>query len=217
MLFRQKSQPDVPVPRNDLTKLILANYDNVKKANVSNAIIALAQESFAKAMGLDMRELKVMPVSKGKPKIGESDAAGSKFYVLRSLVPRNWKQKYIAEPEQSPSRHLLVILLMLIKCQGDKVSDEDMWQYLAELGIQQRDEHFELGRVEDQIKSFVQKKYLIQRKQNGTDGNAFSYEAGPNATDEFEGKGGVDAYIEQLFADSLVQGSQDQPEDMDAE
>ena len=35
---------------------------------------------------------------------------------------------------------------------------EDMWQYLAELGIQQRDEHFELGRVEDQIKSFVQKR-----------------------------------------------------------
>ena len=70
MLFRQKSQPDVPVPRNDLTKLILASYGNVKKANVSNAIIALAQESFAKAMGLDMRELKVMPVSKGKPKIG---------------------------------------------------------------------------------------------------------------------------------------------------
>ena len=53
----------------------------------------------------------------------ESDAAGSKFYVLRSLVPRNWKQKFIAEPEQSPSRHLLVILLMLIKCQGDKLSD----------------------------------------------------------------------------------------------
>ena len=43
-------------------------------------------------------------------------------------------------------------------------------------------------------------RYLIQRKQNGTDGNAFSYEAGPNATDEFEGKGGVDAYIEQVIA-----------------
>ena len=69
MLFRQKSQPDVPVQRNDLTKLILASYTNVKKGNVSNAIIALAQEKFAKAMGLDMRELKVMPVSKGKAKI----------------------------------------------------------------------------------------------------------------------------------------------------
>lgn len=69
MLFRQKSQPDVPVPRNDLTKLILASYHSSKKTNVSNAIIALAQESFAKTMGLEMRELKVKPVSKGKIKI----------------------------------------------------------------------------------------------------------------------------------------------------
>ena len=47
-------------------------------------------------------------------------------------------------------------------------------------------------------------RYLIQRKQNGTDGNAFSYEAGPNATDEFEGKGGVDAYIEQVSAFTAI-------------
>ena len=52
----------------------------------------------------------------------EESAAGSKFYVLRSLVPRNWK-KFVADESQNPSRHLLVVLLMLIKCQGDKLSE----------------------------------------------------------------------------------------------
>ena len=40
-------------------------------------------------------------------------------------------------------------------------------------------------------------RYLIQRKQNGNDGNTFTYEAGANAIDELENKGGIDAYIEQ--------------------
>ncbi|KAA6415251.1 MAG: hypothetical protein FRX49_13668 [Trebouxia sp. A1-2] len=217
MLFRQKAQPDVPVPRNDLTKVILASYKDGKKSNMGNAIVALAQESFAKVMGMDMRELRIAPVSKGKSRITENDAGGSKFYVLRSLVPTNWKRKFVADESQNPSRHLLIILLMLIKCQGDKLSEEDMWQYLSELGVQQREVHFKLGKVEDEIKTLVQKKYLIQRKQNGADGNSFTYEAGPNATDELEPKGGIDAYVDQLFTDSLVQPSADQAQDMEME
>ena len=53
----------------------------------------------------------------------ESEAAGSKFYVLRSLVPRNWKKKFIVDDSQCPSKHLLVILLMLIRCAGDKLAE----------------------------------------------------------------------------------------------
>ena len=87
MLFRQKSQPDVPVTRNDLTKVILASYGNVKKANVSNAIIALAQESFAKVLGLDMRELKVMPVTKGKPKIAGVAYMSTMQFILHIIHP----------------------------------------------------------------------------------------------------------------------------------
>lgn len=41
-------------------------------------------------------------------------------------------------------------------------------------------------------------RYLIQRKQNGTDGSTFTLEAGANAVDELESKGGIDMYIEQV-------------------
>lgn len=53
----------------------------------------------------------------------ESETAGSKFYVLRSLVPRNWKKKFMVDDSESPSRHLLMVLLMLIKCHGDKLAE----------------------------------------------------------------------------------------------
>ena len=59
----------------------------------------------------------IMPVS------AENEAAGSKFYVLRSLVPRNWKKKFIVDDSESPSKHLLIVLLMLIKCHGDKLAE----------------------------------------------------------------------------------------------
>lgn len=41
-------------------------------------------------------------------------------------------------------------------------------------------------------------RYLVQRKQNGTDGSTFTLEAGANAVDELESKGGIDMYIEQV-------------------
>lgn len=43
-----------------------------------------------------------------------------------------------------------------------------------------------------------QRRYLIQRKQHGADGNSFTYEAGPNATDDLEPKGGIDAYVDRV-------------------
>ncbi|KAL3159225.1 hypothetical protein ABBQ32_011201 [Trebouxia sp. C0010 RCD-2024] len=124
MLFRQKALPNVPVPRNDLTKVILASYKDTKKdPKLGNAIIALAQEYFPKTIGMEMKELRVAPISKGKSKIADNETAGSKFYVLRSLVPRNWRKKFIVDDDQSPSRHLLIVLLMLIKCHGDKLAE----------------------------------------------------------------------------------------------
>ena len=47
-------------------------------------------------------------------------------------------------------------------------------------------------------------RYLIQRKQNGADGNSFTYEAGPNATDELKPKGGIDAYVDRVRSELLL-------------
>ena len=88
VLFRQKAQPDVPVPRNDLTKLILASYKDVKKSNVSNAIIALAQASFAKVMGMELRELRVAPISKGKSRIAGNVRCGHPSCTIHKLAYR---------------------------------------------------------------------------------------------------------------------------------
>lgn len=47
-------------------------------------------------------------------------------------------------------------------------------------------------------KSLVLNRYLIQRKQSGSDGSSFIYEAGPNAVDELQAKGGIDSYLDQV-------------------
>lgn len=65
-------------------------------------------------------------ITSTRPVAAESEAAGSKFYVLRSLVARNWKKKFIVDDSETPSKHLLIVLLMLIKCHGDKLSEGDL-------------------------------------------------------------------------------------------
>lgn len=35
---------------------------------------------------------------------------------------------------------------------------DDMWLSLGELGVNQNEQHFQLGKVEDEIKALVQKK-----------------------------------------------------------
>lgn len=66
MLFRQTSQPDVPVPRAELNKVILGSYKDSKKSNIGNLAVALCQDSFCNTMGMEMKELVVAPVSKTK-------------------------------------------------------------------------------------------------------------------------------------------------------
>ena len=66
MLFRQKSQPDVPVPRSELTKVILVSYKECNNSNLVNLAVALAQDAFCKVMGMELKELVIAPVSKGK-------------------------------------------------------------------------------------------------------------------------------------------------------
>lgn len=66
MLFRQKSQPDVPVPRAELNKVILGSYKDSKKSHIGNLAVALAQDSFCKVLGMELKELVIAPVSKSK-------------------------------------------------------------------------------------------------------------------------------------------------------
>ena len=111
MLFRQKALPSVPVPRNDLTKLILASHKDTRKdPKLGNAIIALAQESFPKTIGMEMKELRVAPISKGKAKI-----AGELLACHYARLPGTINITANAVlPPAPPSSHPILLLCTLL-------------------------------------------------------------------------------------------------------
>ena len=146
MLFRQKALPDVPVPRNDLTKLILASYKDTKKGNMGNAIIALAQQAFSKVMGLEMRELKVAPVTKGKSKLAGQTPGCSPQPTCHSSKVNAALARHSGGPHCTTSLPLLLSAVRIINptwplkqlgsttcIELDTISTHDPWQDTSSL------------------------------------------------------------------------------------
>ena len=58
MIFRQQQKPDVPVKRDEVTKLILSNYrgQRVNKQLIPH-ILKLVAAKFPTALGMEMKEI----------------------------------------------------------------------------------------------------------------------------------------------------------------
>ena len=64
MLFRQQQKPGVPVKREELMKMVLADYKTGMKSRLGNYVIQQAMASFPAIFGLEMKEVATKVMSK---------------------------------------------------------------------------------------------------------------------------------------------------------
>lgn len=190
MIFRNETKPNVPVPRGDLTKLFPAH-----RKGASGMVIKMAQAKFPDALGMEMKEIKV---ASAKAPAGTDD--GAKYFVLRSYLPAAVRQEFLQRSSAPPEQAFELTVLALIVMNGDRISDEDLWRLLDEVGIQTGPTarpHPVFGKAEDKIKHMVTKKFLREQKARGGEQGKF-YEWGANAEDEI-GRTAVDTFIKQTI------------------
>ena len=113
IIFHNANHPDVPISREDLSKIVSENYKGRRKrAGFASSVIAMARLSLAKAFGLHLVEFQ---------RYGKN--SDKKVYVLRSLVPHSLHSALINNERKKNELGFLSAVLGLIYVSGGKISE----------------------------------------------------------------------------------------------
>ncbi|KAH9539347.1 hypothetical protein CY35_15G053400 [Sphagnum magellanicum] len=187
MLFKAHKQPDVPVKREELTRLVTDNHPNRSYPGV---VISNAQEKLKSIFGLEMVEIhrkSKTSRSKGASSQGTT-TADVKVYVLRSLVSETLRKKFIETAESTAfSGFALVVVGIIQLAGGDRVPEETevVWQQLRRLGIQESDENHQVfGNIKQAMETLAKQRYIQKDKVASNEGDSFVFELAERAEDE---------------------------------
>ena len=210
MLFKAGQNQSFPVARDKLTALVTKKYP--KKHGLGQAVVAKAQASFAKVMGMEMREL-----TKNSP-TGETDrpttiaerpnlpsltpssrfflhllnlakgVAGQKFYILRSLLPQRFRDALEVRTgnEGREEKGFLLIVLMMLSLSGDEMTEDKLWEHLNLLGLEKGTRHKVFGDPALVLGKFVRQRYVQRVPKKSDSGRVYMYLPGENAADEVD-------------------------------
>jgi len=177
MLFKAGQNQSFPVARDKLTALVTKKYP--KKHGLGQAVVAKAQASFAKVMGMEMREL-----TKNSP----TGVAGQKFYILRSLLPQRFRDALEVRTgkEGREEKGFLLIVLMMLSLSGDEMTEDKLWEHLNLLGLEKGTRHKVFGDPALVLGKFVRQRYVQRVPKKSDSGRVYMYLPGENAADEVD-------------------------------
>ena len=186
VLFACTSKGD----RGVLAKSEVLGHINSKLAaqrkGVPALVVAKVQLAFAKAFGLDMVELtKAKKLAPGPSQASASAAQGSKYYELKSLLPREIYKDTVGKTDVgyvAAQRGLLGVIISLIKMSGGSLVEDELWRHLKSLGVDKSKTHPSFGGIpSDIVDDFCRKRYLKVDKLPGLDVEARAYSLAENA------------------------------------
>ncbi|XP_029787380.1 melanoma-associated antigen 10-like, partial [Suricata suricatta] len=87
-----------------------------------------------------------------------------------------------SDSHSMPTKGLLVLILGVIFIEGNRVSEEDLWEYLNIMGVYAGREHFIYGEPRKLITTdWVRENYLEYRQVPGSDPPCYEFLWGPRA------------------------------------
>ncbi|CAM6120560.1 unnamed protein product [Calypogeia fissa] len=183
MLFKNHQQPNVPVRRDELARLITTTY---KQHNLPTVVISQAQKKMLSIFGFNMKEYVRVKSAKAAKSANAGTQADVKEYVLESSVPEAHLRKYIETPGTAAVTSLAVLVVGVIKYSGgEKVPEETVMQSLERMGIREADaNHPVFGNMKNALETLSKQRYIQKEKLTGHDGDGFVYDLAERALDE---------------------------------
>ena len=118
VIFANTAHPNVPIPHEELSKLIASRSQGSKnQKGWSRCIIAMAQHSLAARFGLELVEI--------LKRRRDGDEI-RKYYVLRSLIPQKLYNAIVPDREEDEKLGLLAAILGLMTVSGGKISEGEI-------------------------------------------------------------------------------------------
>lgn len=146
-------------------------------------VIAKVQVALATLFGIDMVELTKPPARKTG-----NDAAGTKYYALKSMIPKDLYQCTVGKADSTPTvsqKGLLGVIIALVKVSGGTIVEEELWRHLESLGVVKGTKHPIFEAIpSDIVDEFVRRRYLKVDKMPSMDKDTKVYAVGENALNE---------------------------------
>ncbi|PRQ21388.1 uncharacterized protein LOC133743019 [Rosa rugosa] len=183
VLFKTHHNSGCPIRREELTQLITKNY---RQRNLPVLIINEAINKLSTIFGYEMRELqRARPSSNNhQGRNSQQGAAEAKTYVIMSKLPAEVYKKYVEDVNTAHLTGFTFVVLSIVHISGGKISEENLWQHLRRIGLDETNEsHPVLGNTKQALEALVQQRYLQKDKQSGPEGNTLLYELAERALD----------------------------------
>ncbi|KAL6179466.1 hypothetical protein ACLB2K_050981 [Fragaria x ananassa] len=183
VLFKTHHNSGCPIRREELTQLITKNY---RQRNLPVMIINEAIAKLSTIFGYEMRELqRARPSSTNhQGRNSQQSAAEAKTYVIMSKLPAEVYKKYVEDVDTAHLTGFTFVVLSIVHISGGKISEENLWQHLRRIGLDEANEsHPVLGNTKQALEALVQQRYLQKDKQSGPEGNTLIYELAERALD----------------------------------
>jgi hypothetical protein len=186
MLFKCGQNNNHPVARDKVVGLIAQRYSGKSKHGLPQFIVAEAQASFAKIMGMDMVEL---------------EGSSQKYYVLRSILPKRFQDGLKEKKEDRHEKALLLTVLMILSLSGDQILEETLWEHLNLLGVDKDAKHVRFGDVSSLLSKFRSQRYIQRVAKKSDNGRVYFYIPGENAINEID-----EVTLNQAISQKLQKG-----------
>lgn len=177
MLFKAGQNYSQPVSRQNISSIISEKHRGKTKQGLAQHVISNAQASFATIMGLEMKELS---------RASATGDASQKYYILRSLLPKRYRDELTEEREDKKEKSLLLTILMILSLSGDQMTEEKLWEHLRLLGLEKDSKHKVFGDPNTVVNKFVRQRYLQKIPKKSESGRIWLFQPGENALDEID-------------------------------
>jgi len=183
MLF--KSPTAGPVTREELVGLV--NGIHKGQRNLSAYVIAVAQDKFPAAFGMEMKELlKPKPNADPRKQAAKGESSATKCFVLRSLLPVSMRRRYVHLPEDLAFQSFTMTTLALLVANSTSggIPEDALWFHLSLLGIVKGVHHPTFGDPEQMMARLFKQRYLQKSARKVADNEQIVVDLAENASDE---------------------------------
>ncbi|KAM1316115.1 hypothetical protein ACFX14_019609 [Malus domestica] len=176
VLFKTHHSSGCPIEREDLTQLLTKNYH---QRNLPTFIINEAIQKLSTIFGYEMWELqRSRPSSANQGRLSQQSPAEAKSYCITSKLPSDVYKKYVFNDNDHtvPLNGFIFVILSLVHISGGKMTEEDLWHNLTQMGSDESNEnHPVLANIKQALDTLVRQRYLQKDKVSGPDGNTFFF------------------------------------------
>ncbi|KAF5834772.1 MAGE family-domain-containing protein [Dunaliella salina] len=209
MLFSNQEKPAIPVPRSKLSDAIFQDLVNRSKStdvrgknSIPKNVIPKAQFRMLSVFGIEM-------VALGRSAESSSKSGSAEHYVLRNALPAPLRRAFLHNvmSDRTPDPALATVVLAFIELSGGYVEEGELWEHLAQLGLEKDKYHPHFEAKPTQAMQKLESAKIITKKSDrrhaGPSGEVRTvYSRGECALDEAD----VNAFIGKVFDSARGRG-----------